>query len=91
MSKKAVLVQVGKFSRKLTLACEDESTSDYELLQQQVRSTFQHIDESDELTFQVKDKDFDGMYVDFLEGESVADKSIFRVMAEKKSKPEVSL
>ena len=53
------------------------------MLHTQVRDAYkERIQPDDTVTLQVKDDDFEGMFVDFFEGE-IADKSIFRVIVEK--------
>ena len=81
--KKTVLVQLDSFNRKITVQCE-EGAIEVDLLLTQVRDAYykERIQPDDVVTLQVKDTDFDGMFVDFLEGE-IVDKSVFRVIIEK--------
>ena len=81
--KKTVLVQLDSFNRKITVQCE-EGEIEVDLLLTQVRDAYykERIQPDDVVTLQVKDTDFDGMFVDFLEGE-IVDKSVIRVIIEK--------
>ena len=83
MAKRTVLVQLDSFSRKIHLDEEGESINGLDLLLREVRKSYkERIQPDDCLTLQMKESDFDGIFVDFFEGE-IPDKSVFRVIVEK--------
>ena len=79
MAAKKVLVQHGNSSRVFTL--EDVQGSEKEHLIQVTRSTFGI---KGPFFLQIKDEDFD-MYVDLEDDGNVGEKSVLRVVEEKKS------
>ena len=83
-TKKSVAVQLGSFNRVIQLDCStNDCSTERELLVKEIRAAYgERIKPSDRLTIQIKDKEWDGMFVDFF-GDQVEDRSIFRVIVEK--------
>ena len=79
-----MLVQVNQYSRKISFTqAEGEESSELCLLQQKVREEFKEItNPEDKLTFQMRDKDFGGLFVDYFE-DKVPDRAVFKVVIER--------
>ena len=80
---KTVVVQLGNFNRVIQFGSGDSGgATDHDLLLKEVRTAYkERIGPKDSLTLQIRDKEWDGMFVDFF-GDDVEDRSIFRIVLE---------
>ena len=79
MSKK-VVVQFGSFNRVIHVVSGENN--EREVLLKQIREVFrERIGTDDRVTLQVKDKEWEGMFIDFFSNE-VPDRGVFRVIVE---------
>ena len=81
-SMKTILVQLDKYSRKISFQAE-ASESELCVLRKKVREKFEDlINPDDKIIFKAKDEDFGGLFVDFFEP-NIHDNSVFKVVVEK--------
>ncbi len=83
---KQVLVNFGEHRRVLKIPVGSSSAeSEREALLSRIRNEFgHHIPEGASITLQIKDEDWGGVFVDYLE-DCVADKSVFNLVIERGS------
>ena len=82
-AKKTVAVQLGEFNRVIQLECTQSGVTERERLLLEVRAAYgDRINPTDRLTLQIKDHEWQGMFIDFF-GDDIEDRSIFRVLVEK--------
>ena len=82
-TKKTVAVQLGEFNRVIQLDCTQSGVTEREVLLSEVRAAYgDRISITDRLTLQIKDIEWQGMFIDFF-GDNVKDRSIFKVLVEK--------
>ena len=85
-SKKAVLVQLSSFNRKVEFEVPPEgmNKTEREVLLEQIRNSYrERINVEDSITLQVKDKEWGGEFVDDF-SDSIPDRSVVRVLVERK-------
>lgn len=84
VTKKRVLVRFGENCKSVVpIPCENSSSTERDLLEESVAKEFRDlISENDRICLQLKDEEWDGMFVDFRE-DVVPDRSIFRIVVSK--------
>lgn len=88
---KRVLVHLGGRSRPVAFtSSQSDSESDLDVLLKEIKSSFSDLlpraceEEAPELFLQIQDDEWGSEYVDVLTSQSIPNKSILRVLAEKK-------
>ena len=83
---KRVVVQLGSFNRVIQVGSNEKN--EREALVKRIREIFgERIADDDHVTLQIKDQEWEGMYIDFFENE-VPDRAVLKVIVER---PEVCL